>query len=557
MDDLNIQETIMQKPAKKAVFLKVPLIIVSAVLGITSLSVGGYFAYQIVFLSPEKILIRMLEKQNEVKTYSFDSDIRFELKGIDELTAGFTAGITGLPPQQAQPKSEKPSVFVLKSAGAVDGGKDPLFPDSIVSFNLAIDESGKQPELEKKGQPLQTVLLGAEMRAKDKVGYIAIKKAPNLGIINFSALENQWVKFDTQADASKQQVDEFTKQIEEFLPKEKQKELADAFLKKKPFKIKKGKEKVAGVSTHHLIIEVGRDEVKALLELINAVVPEDKRSSEEDLKKAEKDIADLIPADKPLQFHLWIGKRDYHPYQFRFTFEFQKIPDTPVSGSISIRMTVKDINKPVTIEIPQDAKTFEEVFGTLFGAPSAGTPTDSDDDGLSDIDEVYYGSDSQNPDSDGDTYKDGAEVQNGYSPTGPGILTLPPPPSQSSTSSQLGDTRNAQRRSDVHTILNAVYQYTLDNNDKFPSAIKKSPVCSEPANEICKTDAKSCSGLVNLSVLTKDQRYLTSIGVDPQSLAIYDLDYSGTGYNIVTSTNGRLTVCAPQAEGGETISATR
>lgn len=38
-------------------------------------------------------------------------------------------------------------------------------------------------------------------------------------------------------------------------------------------------------------------------------------------------------------------------------------------------------------------------------------------------------------------------------------------------SKQLGDTRNAQRRSDVNTILNAVYQYTIDNNGTLPATI--------------------------------------------------------------------------------------
>src|SRR3989338_9522328 len=36
---------------------------------------------------------------------------------------------------------------------------------------------------------------------------------------------------------------------------------------------------------------------------------------------------------------------------------------------------------------------------------------------------------------------------------------------------QLGDTRNAQRHSDTNTILNAVYQYALDNNGNLPSGI--------------------------------------------------------------------------------------
>jgi hypothetical protein len=47
---------------------------------------------------------------------------------------------------------------------------------------------------------------------------------------------------------------------------------------------------------------------------------------------------------------------------------------------------------------------------------------DSDNDGLTDVDETKYGTDANNPDSDGDGYLDGDEVQNGYNPMGEGKL---------------------------------------------------------------------------------------------------------------------------------------
>ena len=47
---------------------------------------------------------------------------------------------------------------------------------------------------------------------------------------------------------------------------------------------------------------------------------------------------------------------------------------------------------------------------------------DSDDDGLSDEEEIFYGTDKNNSDTDGDGYLDGAEVEGGYNPQGEGKL---------------------------------------------------------------------------------------------------------------------------------------
>jgi len=110
---------------------------------------------------------------------------------------------------------------------------------------------------------------------------------------------------------------------------------------------------------------------------------------------------------------------------------------------------------------------------------------------------------------------------------------------------QLGDTRNAQRKADVNTILNAVYQYRIDNNGTLPVSISTTPTA------VCKTGG-SCSGLIDLSVLTASEKYLTSIPYDPTTSTS-----NSTNYNISKSANGRITVAAPGAEQSVTISVTR
>lgn len=111
---------------------------------------------------------------------------------------------------------------------------------------------------------------------------------------------------------------------------------------------------------------------------------------------------------------------------------------------------------------------------------------------------------------------------------------------------QLGDTRNSQRHSNVDTILNAVYQYSVDNSGNLPATITTTPT------EICKTGAASCTGLIDLSVLTANEKYLTAMPTDPQ-----DSSTNGTNYQISKDANGRVTVSAPNAEQGATITATR
>jgi len=109
---------------------------------------------------------------------------------------------------------------------------------------------------------------------------------------------------------------------------------------------------------------------------------------------------------------------------------------------------------------------------------------------------------------------------------------------------QLGDTRDSQRAADVNTIINAIYQYSIDNSGDVPSDI------TAAQTEICQTGG-TCTGLVDLSVLTNSGTYLVAIPEDPSGAST-----NGVGYEVSQDANGRITVVAPDAENA-TIEVTR
>ena len=118
---------------------------------------------------------------------------------------------------------------------------------------------------------------------------------------------------------------------------------------------------------------------------------------------------------------------------------------------------------------------------------------------------------------------------------------------------QLNSARDAQRRADVNTIINAVYQWSIDNN-AIISTIPNRGSVTPPKYIICKTthDPVNAS-CVNLKYLSGT--YLVSIPVDPSVPSTG----TGTAYMIwKDASSNRVTVTATgQLVPGATISVTR
>jgi type IV pilus assembly protein PilA len=118
---------------------------------------------------------------------------------------------------------------------------------------------------------------------------------------------------------------------------------------------------------------------------------------------------------------------------------------------------------------------------------------------------------------------------------------------------QLQDAHVAQRKADVTTILNAVYQYAVDNKGAMPGS--NIPVAPSAPIEICTSIVSAtctAASLADLSSLISTQTYLTAIPVDPAGNAT-----NGAGYTIQKTANSRITVTAPAVGSYSSYSATR
>ena len=131
---------------------------------------------------------------------------------------------------------------------------------------------------------------------------------------------------------------------------------------------------------------------------------------------------------------------------------------------------------------------------------------------------------------------------------------------------QLAQARNAQRRSDVNNILNAVYQNVIDNSSTGTPAIlgtnidtsrkiisSATATCSTPAYTGSTGAVSAITNSTGLNLTTfLSPDYLASIPRDPQATVANCSDYV-----ILRDANSRITVEAARAELSQNIFVTR
>ncbi len=412
----------------------------AALLGVAAIGGGGYYAYRTILqpkLTPEQVIRKMMEHSSADVT-SLEYETKLEVTGAKKAPA----------PEDFR------ATFEMNGAMDVRDLKQRRFVGTArFTFNTSSFGSGELL-LEEKTFEKATYLRLNTLSITPNAQTV---QWANLGPILDSFLEplkGQWVRFDEKTKEMLQgfvpktpaqpDVEQLQKEI---LANEEQ--FTQAWKRAAIVTVTSTllEEAIDGTKTYHYAIAPDYAGIEQYFTEILPLVPQQFfGSAEGGREKASAMLKNIPEASKHVDIagEIWIGRKDF--LLRKLLIKIRNKDEREGTLAATVTFVGKNYNKPVVIEEPKDAKSFEEFleelklsaaklaqdeqlkksFAELLGPKSppeeSKESADHDNDGLTDEEEARYGTDPNTPDTDGDGYSDGDEVKNGFNPNGAGKL---------------------------------------------------------------------------------------------------------------------------------------
>ena len=313
---------------------KIALISIIVLIGIAGLGVLSYIQGWYPFApSDQEVLSRMFTKMGEVKTLHYDLAVKFEQVESSSLNSLGLEGIN------------------LRIIGDVDNS-DAENPKSKADLEIGLSLQGMDMFL--KGE-----LISSREKAYYKIVTIPAPITAFLGAfgLDISKMENQWIELDLgeMSDLSEKEIAESEKMFEE---------IAELFEEKEFLKIneKFSDDKIGGKKVYHFLVslnvEVTEDLLPDLLDILSEY-DEDGVFSVIDKEEFIENFRESSEKIKEMDFELWVGTKDYLLYRFKIEEEITIEGET---AKITVNCNLSDFDQEIDIEIPENAKSIEEIF---------------------------------------------------------------------------------------------------------------------------------------------------------------------------------------------------
>ncbi len=396
------------------------LTIVASVVAVGLVAAGGVFGYTKFFSpSPEEVMRAMNEKMMAVKSYAYSGTIAVEGQ-IPNPLAALSGGMG------EEEKTVPTSIIEVEFSGQTDLSEEMKDAGSV------------KVTMRPKDDPDNRMTIGLDVRQIKEATYLKLNQIPTLGLFDafVAPIKGQWIKLDVAE--LKKQADPFatedaaTGEKKEQFTLEQIREIQQRVISSNVVKVDK---KLSGGSMHHYALVVDKQAIPGLMDDIAKLFGE-KPATESDLVSFREQLDHVTISTA----EIWIGRKDSLPYKIQFGGDYAD-EKSGLKLQMTMVMEFKDYDKPVTIEAPTDAKTFEELFGGMMGGSGLGgdveddsfkfSPTSADDadlflsnndetdtdaDGLYDREEKLMKTDPAKADTDGDGFNDYEEIVSGHDP---------------------------------------------------------------------------------------------------------------------------------------------
>ncbi|MFH1366484.1 MAG: hypothetical protein ABIH38_00650 [Patescibacteria group bacterium] len=288
--------------------------------------------------------------------------------------------------------------------------------------------------------------IGLESVYKDEVTYIRATKLPAIPFFDLSPYQNQWYSYqmkDFIADFNEIQGQAIANQNANITPAQIE-TLKNIFQNNKFVTVKQRlpDEIIDGENCYHYALAINKDNFKTFVRDIYGILADLAATAKEsDMESLMSQIDIFADGFNAGQTEIYIGQNDGYPHKLSFIGKFGQAEEGQSvfeTLDVSLGLTLSKINEDYAVEVPVQFKTLDSLWEDLTDnsdlnlnlntnqaqddSEIVSLAIDSDNDGLTDMEEIIYGTDKNNPDTDGDGHLDGAEVENGYNPNGVGKL---------------------------------------------------------------------------------------------------------------------------------------
>ena len=357
------------------------------------LSAGGAGAWWLVNsqeLPVEEVLRRSLEKDTAIQSYHRKYIVVLRLTGEKKL------GLTGV---------------TMSGEGDANMQDESNIKDQS-THQLKIEFAPDSPAVKMYGISSAEIAFETRVASNDKF-YIRFTQLPTISFFSLKPFENQWILFGSDGAALPEGISGIPQQKVSEASGKARAALQKVFSTEATYEgiqslgIEKMEEN--NVNTYHLRWNVTPQTVMRILgsvlkEITPTIGVEQEAQLRETIQKGMDQYFNKLPVD------YWVGAKDFITYKTALN---ASVPIQDVLLTVQATEWASKFNEPFEVSEPSDAKTPEELMGSVLGGvgfSSLSTAADGDFDGLPDDQEALRSTNPANADTDGDTLTDGDEV---------------------------------------------------------------------------------------------------------------------------------------------------